>query len=89
VSAIPQPPRVHWWTSVRPEPVRPSEAAAGPRWRLREAIREAVTYRSEDLGGEGTCGYLLSGEQLAVIEGAAEEFAAACIELFARPEEET
>jgi hypothetical protein len=75
VSAIPQPPRVHWWHNYGPEPVRPSEAILEPRRRLREAIRLAA-------------GDKLTEREAAAMEAAAEEFAAACIHLFARPPEE-
>lgn len=49
------------------------------------AVREAATYRSEDLGGEGTSGYLLSEEQFAVIFAAGDEYAAHEVEACAHP----
>jgi hypothetical protein len=48
---------------------------------FRRAVRDAVTYSADD----GTCGWLLSEEQFQRIFGAGEEFAAACVELWARP----
>ena len=55
-----------------------------PRDRFEQAVREAATYRSQDLGGEGTCGWLLSEGQFAAVFAAADEYAAAVIDQPAR-----
>jgi hypothetical protein len=55
-----------------------------PHDRFERAVRDAATYRSEDLGGEGTCGWLLSEAQFAAIGNAADRYAAALVEQCAR-----
>ena len=55
-----------------------------PRDRFEQAVREAATYRSQDLGGEGTCGWLLSESQFAAIMAAFDRELAAGIEAHAR-----
>ena len=44
---------------------------------FRTAVREAATYRSSDLGGPGTAGYLLAETQFAAIFEAAEAYVSA------------
>ena len=70
--------------TVLTEPAPPLAASLppSPRDRFERAVRDAATYRSEDLGGEGTCGWLLSEAQFAAIFAAGDAFAAA-----ARPPE--
>jgi hypothetical protein len=68
-------PADHWWHNRWREVPRPSDAASEPRQRLREAIRRAA-------------GDKLTEREMASVLGAAEEFAAALVELFARPPEE-
>ena len=65
-----------------PEPAPSLAASLTLRDRFERAVRDAATYRSEDLGGEGTCGWLLSEAQFAAIFAAGDAFAAA-----ARPPE--
>ena len=69
------------------EPALPLAASLplSPRDRFERAVRDAATYRSEDLGGEGTCGWLLSEAQFAAIGKAADRYAAALVEQCARP----
>ena len=55
-----------------------------PRDRFEQAVREAATYRSGDLGGEGTCGWLLSEAQFSAVFAAADTYAAALAEQAAR-----
>ena len=59
------------------EPAPPLAEPLPPRDRFQRAVRDAATYTSEDLGGEGTCGWLVSEAQFAAIFAAGDEFAAA------------
>ena len=68
-----------------PEPAPSLAASLTLRDRFERAVRDAATYRSEDLGGEGTCGWLLSEAQFAAIGKAADRYAAALVEQCARP----
>jgi hypothetical protein len=61
------------------EPALPLAESLPPRERFRQAVRDAATYRSEDLGGEGTCGYLLSEDRFDAIFAAGDELAAALV----------
>ena len=54
-----------------------------PRDRFEQAVRDAATYTSEDLGAEGTCGYLLSEDRFDAIFAAGEDFAAALLQAHA------
>ena len=64
-----------------PEPASllAAQLPPSPRDRFERAVREAATYRSEDLGGEGTCGYLLSEDRFDAIFAAGDELAAALV----------
>ena len=66
------------------EPALPLAAPPTPRERFREDIRRIATYRSEDPGGEGTCGYKLTEAEFAAIGRAADWYAAALVEECAR-----
>ena len=66
------------------EPALPIAESLSPRERFREDIRRIATYASEDLGGEGTCGYKLTEAEFAAIGRAADWYAAALVEECAR-----
>ena len=72
---------------AEPAPLLAASLPLSPRDRFERAVRDAATYRSEDLGGEGTCGWLLSEAQFAAIGNAADRYAAALVEQCARPPE--
>jgi hypothetical protein len=55
------------------------------RAQFEACVRQAATYRSEDLGGEGTCGYLLAEDRIAAIVAAADQYAAHVAEIVSRP----
>ena len=61
---------------AEPAPLLAASLPPSPRDRFERAVRDAATYRSEDLGGEGTCGWLLSEAQFAAIFAAGDEYAA-------------
>jgi len=63
---------------AEPAPPLAESFPVTPQDRFRAAVRDAATYRSEDLGGEGTCGYLLSEVQFARIFAAADVLAEQC-----------
>ena len=71
------PPEASTWLPPLAEP------PATPRDRFEWAVRDAVTYTSEDLG-EGTCGWLLSEDQFAAVFAAGDEFADALVQAHAR-----
>ena len=66
------------------EPAPPLTESLSPRDRFQAAVREAATYRSEDLGGECTCGWLLSEAQFSAVFAAADVYAAALAEQASR-----
>jgi hypothetical protein len=70
---------------AEPAPLLAAQLPPSPRDRFERAVREAAIYRSEDLSGEGTCGWLLSEAQFAAIGNAADRYAAALVEQCARP----
>jgi hypothetical protein len=59
---------------------RDPQGAAAARETFRQALRSAATYASD----EGTCGWLLSEDQFAVIERAAVELGMGLVEAYAR-----
>jgi len=69
---------------AEPAPPLGESFPATPQDSFRQAVRDAATYTSEDLGGEGTCGWLLSEAQFARIFAAADELASALVEQCAR-----
>jgi hypothetical protein len=58
------------------EPAPPIAEGLTSRDRFRQAVRDACIYVSEDLGGEGTSGYLLSEDQFRAIFAAGDKYAA-------------
>lgn len=62
---------------AEPAPLPSEGLRPSPRDRFQAAVREAATYTSEDLGAEGTSGYLLSEDRFDVIFAAGDELAEA------------
>ena len=65
---------------AEPAPPLAAQLPPDPRARFQRAVRDACTYRSEDLGDEGTCGWLLSEAQFRAVFAAGDELAAAMVQ---------